>query len=359
MAKNIIAVFGGVSNENEISVITGTMACNILAYGGKEVLPVYISQRGEFYAGEELKDIQTYNLNGFEKCPRAVIANGGVYILSRRGKIKKFVKADCVLNCCHGGFGEGGGLSGICAAAGLPLAGAGIFESSAFLDKYLSKIVLKGLGVKTVPYFCVRQGGELPKKITYPVIVKPVSLGSSIGIQKAENEGELQNALACAFEYDVAAIAERFIEPRREINCAAYFADGEICVSECEEAVSEGEILSFEDKYQGGGRSVIPAEIPQEVSKKIRDITRSVYEKLNMRGIVRFDFIYSDEIYLSEINTVPGSLAYYLFSENFKDFYSVLDSVITQAERDFIASRKTLLSTGILQNIPIGSLKTK
>lgn len=359
MAKKIIVVFGGTSNENEISVITGTMACNILAGGGKEVLPVYISQSGQFYAGEELKDIQTFKLNGYGKCPRAVIADGGAYIFGRRNKIKKFLKADCVLNCCHGGFGEGGGLSGICRAAGLPLAGAGIFESSAFLDKYLTKIVLKGLGVKTLPCFYVRQGGGVPEDVVYPVIVKPASLGSSIGINKASDAAELGAALECAFEYDAAALLERFESDRREINCAAYYAGGKTVVSECEEAVTSNEILSFGDKYLGGGKSQIPADIPKEMSDAIRGITRDVYEKLNMRGIVRFDFIVSDDVYLSEINTVPGSLAYYLFSAKFKDFYYVLDAVISQAETDFVNSNKTLLSTGILQGIRAGAIKTK
>lgn len=353
MAQNIAVIFGGVSNENEISVITGTMACNILSEGGKEVLPVYISQRGQFYAGKELANLNTYKQNGFEKSRFAIIADRGVYLLNNRRKIKKFFKADCVLNCCHGGYGEGGGLSGICAAAGLPLAGAGAFESAGFMDKYLTKIILIGLNVKTVPYTYVRQCDGIPQEsVTYPSIVKPVSLGSSIGIQKVNDSEELKSALECAFIYDNAAIVEKFIENRREINCAAYYANDKIHVSECEEAVTEGDILSFEDKYQGGGRSIIPADIPAESSARIQEITRSVYEKLNMRGIVRFDFILSDDIYLSEINTVPGSLAYYLFSKNFKDFYGVLDSLTSQAETDFALASKTLLTTGILQNMP-------
>ncbi len=357
MSERIITVFGGVSSENEISVITGAMACNVLAYGGEEVLPVYISQKGEFYAGEGLEDLSVYRENGFEKFPRAVIADGGAYIFGRRGKVKKFFAADCVVNCCHGGFGEGGGLSGICAAARLPLAGAGIFESSAFLDKYLTKTVLKGLGVKTVPYIYVRQGEEPPRELSFPAIVKPVSLGSSIGIAKVSDAEELENALLCAFEYDTAAIVEKYIGGRREINCAAYFADGEIHVSQCEEAFTNGDILSYEDKYDGGGSSRMPADIPKKISDKIRDITRKVYGKLNMRGIVRFDFLLSDEVYLSEINTVPGSMAYYLFAKDFKSFYPVLKSVVAQAECDFNNSRKTLLSTGILQNFTRKSFK--
>ena len=191
----------------------------------------------------------------------------------------------------------------------------------------------------------------------YPLIVKPSSLGSSIGIQKVLNESELKEALGCAFIYDSSAIVEKYLEPRREINCAVYRAGDRVIVSECEEAVTSGDILSFEDKYQGGGRSVIPADISAEDSEYIRRTTRTVYEKLNMRGIVRFDYIISDEIYLSEINTVPGSLAYYLFAKKFKDFFKVLDGVITQAERDFARSHKQLLTTGILKNIPENTAK--
>lgn len=357
MAKNIIVVFGGASNENEISVITGTMAANVLKAGGYTVLPVYIAQSGEFFSDKELLNINTYKQFNFTKYKKAVIADGGVYLFNKRKKLKTHVKADCVLNCCHGGWGEGGGLSGVCAAAGLPLAGADIFSSSAFMDKYLTKIVIAGLGVNVAPYRYVRPDCNDLCGMPYPLIVKPASLGSSIGIQKVTDCDGLKSALDCAFIYDGAAIVEKYLEPRREINCAAYCADDKIIVSECEEAVTSGDILSFEDKYQGGAKSVIPADIPAENAIHIQNITRTVYEKLNMRGIVRFDFIISDEIYLSEINTVPGSLAYYLFSKSFKDFFSVLSGVISQAEKDFARSKKQLLTTGILKNLPENAAK--
>lgn len=361
MQKNnsaIAVVFGGASNENEISVITGTMAANVLKTGGVSVLPVYVAQSGEFFAGGELLKLDTYKQNAFKQCSKALIASGGIYLLNGRGRVKKHVKVDCVLNCCHGGWGEGGGLSGLCAAAGLPLAGAGIFESSAFMDKYLTKIVLSGLGIQVAAYRYVRPNCGDTCGLPYPLIIKPATLGSSIGIQKVENGEELKDALDCAFIYDGAVIVEKYLTPRREINCAAYYSNDEVIVSECEEAVTAGDILSFEDKYQGGGKSVIPADIPAEISTHIRETTRTVYEKLNMRGIVRFDYILSgEEVFLSEVNTVPGSLAYYLFSRSFKDFFSVLESVISQAQRDFARSRKKLLTTGILQNIPANSAK--
>lgn len=168
-----------------------------------------------------------------------------------------------------------------------------------------------------------------------------------------ENREELETAVAAAFLYDDGVILEKYVEDRREINCAAYYSQGKVITSECEEAVTHGEILSFDDKYAGGGKSVLPADIPEAIALKIKKITANVYSRLNMRGIVRFDFLLGgDTVYLSEINTVPGSLSYYLLSSGFKEFYPVLQAVIVQAEEDFKnASTKTILKTGILNDI--------
>lgn len=355
MSKTIAVIFGGVSNENEISVITGTMSANVLKSGGDRVIPVYISADGNFYTGEELLSVSSFKGGDFSRFSGAVIANGGVYILNRRGRVKKFIAVDAALNCCHGGAGEGGAVSGLCSLAKIPLAGAGMFESALFIDKYLTKLALKALGVTNVEYTYIKSLGELKKaKITFPVIVKPVSLGSSIGVEKAEDMPSLERAAESALLYDGAVIVEKYIEERREINCAAYFADGRIITSECEEAFTGGDILSFEDKYEGGGRSVLPADIPEKISSKIKKTTELVYGRLNMRGIVRFDYILCGEtVYLSEVNTVPGSLAYYLLSGGFKDFYKVLNAVVDQAVADCKAfAARPVLHTGILDNIP-------
>lgn len=362
MAFKVLVIFGGVSNENEISVITGTMAANVLKGGNYDPLPVYIAQNGDIYAGELLFDIKNFKNGEYRKAARAIVADGGVYLKNKRGRIKKFVSAGAALNCCHGGSGEGGAVCGLCDVAGLPFASAGMFESSAFMDKHITKTVLRGLGVKTAPYEYVtdlkniKTGGDMPQ---FPLIVKPVNLGSSIGVEKVDNLDELQAALKTALIYDSAAIVETYFENRREINCAAYFADGKITVSECEEAMSGSDILSFEDKYQGGGKSVFPANLPPDMSQLIQNITKNVYSVLNMRGIVRFDFIVSGgEVYLSEVNTVPGSLSYYLLSSGFKDFFGVLDGVIRQSLEDFRNKKaKKLLRTGILENIPAGAGK--
>ncbi len=360
----VAVIFGGISNENEISVITGTMACNILKKEGKTVLPVYISTDGEIFAGEELADIAAFKDGSYSRSKTAAFVRGGAVLLNAKGKVKERAQIDCALNCCHGGDGEGGGVSGLFAVNGVPFASAGIFESSAFMDKYLTKLVLSALGVNTAPYRYARskeQGEEIVGELGFPVMVKPCKLGSSIGVAKAEDGEELSSALETAFALDDGVILEKYYSDRREINCAAYFGGGEVITSECEEAFTGGDFLSFDDKYAGGGKRVCPADIPELTAKTIKNITSSVYSSLNMRGIVRFDYILSGgEIVLSEINTVPGSLSYYLLSDGFKNFYSVLDKVIAQAKADFAAKSGKLVSkTGILNNLNTNACKIK
>lgn len=359
MARTVGVIFGGVSNENEISVITGTMAANVLKKGGERVVAVYIAQNGKFYTGEELLEISAFRGEGYARCAGAFFAKGGIYVLNKRGKVKKFIALDAVLNCCHGGDGEGGAVCGACALADLPLASAGCFESAAFMDKYFTKLVLGALGVDILPYDYLRQGEGGACTVGFPAVVKPVGLGSSIGVERVENGEGLAAALEVAFTYDAAAIVEPCVQNLREINCAAYRGRAGVVTSECEEAFSSGGLLSFEDKYEGGGRSVLPADLPEELSRRVKEVVRRVYEGLNMRGIVRFDFLLEgDKLWLSEVNTVPGSLSYYLLSGGFGDFYAVLDEVLSQAQEEFRRKRaKKLLKTGVLENIPANACK--
>lgn len=362
MSKNIAVIFGGRSNENEVSVITGTMTANVLKNCGYGVITFYIAQDGKAYTGGGLTEIANFKSDGYKKFPRAFLASGGIYALNKRGLTKKFIPVDVAINCCHGGIEEGGGIAGLCAEAGIPFASAALFESAVFMDKYLTKLILRALDIKCVDFVrvdsleSVRTGGDMPG---FPVIVKPVSLGSSIAIEKAVDKESLENAVETGLIYDSAVIIEKYIESRREINCAAYFYGGEVITSECEEAVTSGDILSYEDKYQGGAKSVLPADIPPHMSQLIKDTVRKVYKNLDMRGIVRFDFIISgEEVYLSEVNTVPGSLSYYLLSKGFKDFGNVLSRVIEQAEKDFKEkSSKKILKTGLIENVSLNTGK--
>ena len=353
---DVAVIFGGISSENEVSVITGTMVCNVLKKGGKCVLPVYIDHGGNFYADEKLADVSIYKDGRYKKYPEVGFADGGVVIFKDRGKPKFFAPCGCVINCCHGGAGEGGAVAGLCGILNIPVASANLFESAAFMDKYYTKLVLESLGVKTAKYAYSRHimgAIEGAKVLGYPVIVKPATLGSSIGIQKCGDEKELKEALNTAFELDGGVLIEEYFSPIKEINCAVYCRNGSAMTSECEEVSSDGELLSYDDKYCGGGKRKFPAELEKELSDEIKNTTARVYTALNMRGIVRFDYIiFGGQPYLSEINTVPGSLSQYLLSDSYKSFYGVLCDCIEQAKADFAAKRKKrVISTGILNNI--------
>ena len=362
MQKNYdtVVIFGGISSENEVSVITGTMACNVLLKGGRSVLPVYIDHDGKFYAGEKLADVTIYKSGGYKNFSACGFYNGGVVLFNGRGKPKCAAEVGVVLNCCHGGAGEGGAVAGLCNILNIPIASAGLFESAAFMDKYYTKLVLQSLGAKLAKYAYSRDiTGAIAgaKAVGYPVIVKPATLGSSIGIKKCDTEEELKEALETAFELDGGVLIEEYLSPIKEINCAVYFSNGMEITSECEEVSTDGALLSYDDKYCGGGKRKFPAEIEESVAESIKKETARIYSALNMRGIVRFDYIIcGGQSYISEINTVPGSLSQYLLSDSYKSFYGVLCDCIEQAKIDFAAKRKKrVISTGILNNIKLNT----
>ncbi|MCD8372272.1 MAG: ATP-grasp domain-containing protein [Clostridia bacterium] len=361
---NIAVVFGGVSNESEISVITGTMALNVLKKGGVNALPVYISMDGRFCCDERLADINEYSSGDFSRFANCVVADGGVYILKKGKKIKKFIPLRAAINCCHGGIGEGGGLCGLFGFAKIPLAGAGMYASSAFMDKSFTKLALKALDIPVLPYAEVRSSKDIPEaieKIGFPLVVKPACLGSSIGVSVANDERELSAAVGVALAYDKKAVCEPYLKDKREINVAVCCIGGEAVVSDCEEAFSSDCLLTFDDKYTGGGKSQFPADLPPDMAESIKNMAKDVYLKTEMRGVARFDFLLSGEnVYLSEVNTVPGSLAYYLNAKSFKEFFPVLVSLIEQAIADFEeAGKKRVIATGILRGIKKGGKGVK
>ncbi|MBP5242156.1 MAG: ATP-grasp domain-containing protein, partial [Clostridia bacterium] len=193
----------------------------------------------------------------------------------------------------------------------------------------------------------------------YPVIVKPARLGSSIGVKVAQDRNELTNAVESGFSFDKTLLIEQYLPDKRDINCAAYALNGKIFVSECEEPLSQEEILSFKEKYLDGGktrRAVFPANIPKAVAEEVKFYTEKLYKTLSLSGMVRADFLLSGEkVYFNELNTVPGSLAYYLFSPKISHAKRLFESLIAEAIATY--SKPTLLpETGILtQATALGS----
>lgn len=343
----VAVFFGGRSNESEVSVITGMLVCNLLRGGSYRVLPVYLPPEGgmvtaDFRAVEEVVRPK--------KPPLPVRVEGGTLVRAK-GRGRVVARFDVALNCCHGGMGEDGTLSALLAWHGVPLASPAMPESAVFMDKWLTKIAARGLDISVAPAVCLKEGEDGAAKaeeVGYPLVVKPVHLGSSIGVTVVHAPEELDAALALAFELDDAALLEKYFEGRRDINCAAARIGGEVRLSQPEEVFSAGDVLTYREKYEEGRGSQCPADLSEEIALRIRAATHTLYEAFGMRGIVRADFlVVGEEVFFNELNMVPGSLAGYLLGGTLSGTRRLLEEVIADALARPKA-QKHIIHTGIL-----------
>ncbi len=341
--KNILVIFGGVSQEHDISVITGVLTLNAIDSLAYKPIPVYIDENGTWFTGENLNDIGIYKTLDKSKLKKVTLLSGDntLYVVDK--KIKAVCRIDVAINCLHGRNGEDGSVAGVLYLSKIALASPNVFSSAMSMDKDITKKCLKGFDIKTVNSVTVERDNYYKakdeifckiEKLGYPVIIKPCSSGSSIGITVCKDRKELFSAVELAFRFDIKLVAEEFMQGFYDINCACYAVDGKCVVSECERPHG-GEFLSFSDKYQGakGGNSTeFPAKIAESVSEKIKQITKFVYKIFGFSGIVRIDYLVNgEEVYLNEINSVPGSLAYYLFCRSTKEFSKLLTSIIEES----------------------------
>ena len=376
--KKVAVIFGGKSCENEISVLTGVFVLNLLDREKYIPIPVYIHTDGMTYTSPKMTDVGFFRDKKVSEMERVFFHEGCLYAINgAKRKIKRREKVDVAINCCHGGLGEGGGVSALMEWNKIPLASPDLTSSGVFMDKCLTKTVMRGLGVPTVDYIRVneedyeKRGAFLLKRIEtrlkYPVVVKPAHLGSSIGITVAKDETEVKKAIDSAFHLDNRILIEKYLEKKKDVNCAAYALHGQIYVSEPETAFGAG-LYSFEDKYikratdgvlrkgengakkeKDGGRYALS----KDIREKIRAYTRTVYKRMNLSGVVRMDFLVSgEEVYLCEVNTVPGSLAYYLFCERITDARGFFTDLIEEAIRQSAKKEKRIIKTGILRTAP-------
>ncbi len=336
--RKVAVFFGGASCEHDVSVITGMLAVNLLRGAGEEVFPVYLGREGGMFTSPLMTDVAAFRSPS--RFTPVVFGQGT--ICSAKGRKKPLFAPDVALNCCHGGAGEDGTLSALLDWYGIRSASPGTPVSALFMNKKLSALAACGAGLPVARSFAVREEEWSAEKeavllrareLGYPVVVKPCRLGSSIGISVAQEEEALERALVKAFRYDGEALVEEYFADKRDINCAAYRVGGEIRVSLCEEAFSSGEILSFGEKYGGGERrnAKLPADLPEDTAEDIRAMTARLYDAFDCRGIVRADFILSGgKAYFNELNTVPGSLACYLFGERLSEAKKLLLSLVKE-----------------------------
>ena len=368
--RKVAVLFGGKSCENEISILTGVFALNLLCREKYIPVPVYIHTDGGIYTSPKMFSLDVFKEKKYASFERIFFDGGSMYALNvKKSKVRRLGKIDVALNCCHGGLGEGGGVSAMMEWNCIPLASPDLTASSVFMDKSLTKTLMRALSVPTVDFIRVNERDyqkrgkfllrSVEGRLKYPVIVKPAHLGSSIGIAVARNEGEVKAALESAFLLDNRVIIEKYLEDKKDVNCAAYSLHGEIFVSEPELSFGEG-VYSFEEKYVkrvwdggaplGAGKSGNGGVIIGELRNQIRAYTRTVYKRMNLSGVVRMDFLVSNnQAYLCEVNTVPGSLAYYLFCERLSDARTFFGDLIEDAIERSKQENKKIISTGILK----------
>lgn len=394
MKIRIAVLFGGKSVEHEVSIISGLQAYNNIDRSKYDAFPVYITKKNEFYIGEGLETIENYRdiKSLLDKAVRVTLVNfDGAFRFVEIGKKGLFGKrvekeVDLILPVVHGTNEEDGALQGFLKTIGVPFAGCDVTASAVGMDKYVQKAVLKENGIPVLPAILFNQSdyadiegmtSRIEKEIGYPVIIKPVDLGSSVGISVAKDHAGLIDALDEAFLYADRILVEHAITNLREINCAVLGSDSKAEASEIEEPMHTEEILSYKDKYLGNGKGgsksggskgmaslsrKIPAEVPAEERERIRDIAIKAFKVLGCSGVARIDFMIDSDngnLYFNEINTIPGSLAFYLFEPLGIKYPELLDRIIDIAwERNRQEQEITYsFDTNILENASFGGSK--
>ena len=360
MKTTIGVFFGGRSTEHEISVISASQAMHAINAEKYEVVPIYISKQGKWYTGKALLDIQNYR-----NIPELLEKVEEVYMEPTFGDYNLYKKKrslfgsnvlkhiDVVIPVLHGSNGEDGIFEGLLETIGIPYAGCNTLSSANGMDKITMKMILKSCGIPVVNFvwfsdkeWYTRRDeiiGQIEKEIGYPVIVKPANLGSSVGIGRACNREELIDKIDGAEIYTTRIIVEDMVEDLQEINCSVLGDCDENQASVLEEPIKSGEILSYEDKYVGGSKGAkgmqasqkrIPADLPEKETKRIQFLARETFRVLSCHGVSRIDMIIdrkTRDIYVNEINTIPGSLSFYLWEASGISFEQLMDKLVELA----------------------------
>ncbi len=399
MKLKVAVLFGGKSTEHEISIISAIQAIGSINKDKYEVIPVYMTKNNDFYVGEYIGTIEEYTHipELLKKSTQVIWVKDGDRVSLVRYPMKKFgnnviTQVDVAFPIVHGTNVEDGTLQGYLATMGLPVVGCDVLSSAVGMNKYVMKTVLKDNDIPVLDCKCYtwkdyEDVDSLVAKIeaafSYPVIIKPLNLGSSIGIKKASDREGLLEALELGFEFSKKILVEPAISNLKEINCSVLGDYESAEASECEEPVNSDEILSFEDKYIGGGskggakggaktggskgmaslKRKIPAEITDEQRSEIRKMAVDAFKCLGCSGVSRIDFMLDEEtgkIYLNEINTIPGSLSFYLWEPLGKKYTQLLDDMIDIAIKQDRENNKIVFSfeTNVLEGVNLGGAKT-
>lgn len=385
MKPQVAFFFGGRSVEHEVSVISAQQAIAALDRGKYDPVPVYISKAGALHTGPALLDIQNFkDLPALLKNTQQVslpLTPGDHRLLPHPPR--RFAKADgpridVAIPVTHGTFGEDGCLQGVFEMIGLPYAGCDVAASAMGMDKLAAKRIWASCGLPVVEWvhFETRRWhsaraevtAEIEERLGYPVVIKPAQLGSSVGLNTARDRAGLERGVEACAQFTHRILVERMIQPLREINCSVLGDADEARPSPCEEPVRSQDVLSFADKYQTGGKSKgmtstkreLPAKIPDEMTRQVQDMAVRAFQALRCSGVARIDFLLhapTGALWVNEINTIPGSLSFYLWQAGGIEFPELIDRLIQLAFKRHRDQQKVSFSfdTNLLAGFSAGA----
>ncbi|MFO7847780.1 MAG: D-alanine--D-alanine ligase [Balneolaceae bacterium] len=352
----VVVAFGGVSPEHEVSVLTGMQAISALQDSDYSVTPLYISKTGRWFTGSNLSDLKNYEdlsklTSSASPCFFTHNSNGQTVLASESTgwlKSSQQVPVYAVVAAFHGSAGENGSFQGVCETYNIPYTGSRVMGSAIGMNKVVTKQICSAAGIPVVDGIdftepdWVDHRDDILKKIDdlgEAAVIKPVHLGSSIGVEVVKSTEETVKAVETAFRYDEHLLAEKAISPLMEINCSVIGTPQDNRASVCERPKGREELLSFADKYQqdeaakgmASADRVIPADIDGALAESIQACAKSVFSTVQASGLARLDFLVNrdtKEYFFNEINTIPGSFSFYLWKENGISFPNLLEELI-------------------------------
>lgn len=383
MKIRVGVIFGGSTVEHEISIISAVQAMGFMNQDKYEIIPIYIDKNKDWYTGKMLMDIEIYkDFNNLKRYARRVVLvkKNEEFFLQSLGLWKRNIaQLDIAFPIVHGNNAEDGTLAGYLDTIGIPYVGSHVLGAAMGQDKVVMKQVMKACNLPIVDYtwFYDTEYNQFEKdikkeikKIGYPVIVKPATLGSSVGIVFAKTEEEIDEAIREAIKYDNKVVVEKAITNLTEVNCSVLGNYEYQELSAIEEVMSTDEFLTYQDKYIGSGKKgvktsgskgmvatdrIIPARISEALQNQVREISKATFKALNLSGLCRIDFLVdqkANKVYVNEPNTIPGSLSFYLWEPLGKKYPTLLDDMISIAIKDYKNRSKKIRSfdTNVLSN---------
>jgi len=388
----VAVIFGSRSVEHEVSIISAIQAMDAMDPRRFEALPIYITKEGGWVTGAELRSIESFkDLPSLLSRCRPVLLRPEPYehrlFMEEPGPLgtrrTRVTVIDVVFPVVHGTYGEDGTLQGLFELAAVPYVGAGVVGAAVGMDKIMMKAAFRAQGLPVVNYVSFTRkrwqsaadtvADEIERTLRYPLFVKPANLGSSVGISKARDRTSLFDAIEVASTYDRRLLVEESFEGGIEVNCSVLGNDDPVA-SVCEQPIAWTEILSYEDKYlRGGGKGKgsdgdegmasltrrIPAPIPDDLTARVQQLAIDAFRAVDCSGLARVDFLVdpvSGRVCVNEINTMPGSLSFYLWEPSGVPFPSLVERLIDLALERHRERQQTTYSydSALLQKLSKG-----